>query len=186
MILLILFAIVGLILLGGIFCIALVGGTPWSNGNERKMVAFGDRKLTVSQASLGLILIISGVFWLVTWFYLLIAYGADIYGQWDARAVHYFFQMPISLVLLFSGIAILRQWKRWRGAYLISVALLFLSLANSLSLVPTDDPIKAIFRYILPAITLAIVGGVALFVYIIIRVLRLESLNSQKTIHGNV
>lgn len=173
MILLIVFLAVGVLFLGAVFCITLIGGLPWSNRSEGAPIQVGNRRLSMGQLSLGLMLMTWGVVWLMAWLYLVTEYDGVIFNRLDARAIHYAMQLPLSFIFLGAGVAVLREWRRWRGAYLTCVALLGLSVFSALTIEPTPDPTKQLFRYILPMAALVAIGGIRLFLYIVGRVVHL-------------
>lgn len=117
-------------------------------------------------------LLILGVLWLTTWSYVATTYRDVIFTQKDL-AVHGLLQLPLSLVLLLSGVAALRNWKRWRGAYLISLALVAFDVAHAFGLELPQEPVFQLFHLVLPTMVLASMG-ISLFLYLISRVIRFE------------
>lgn len=171
-------------MLGAIFCFTLVGAPPWRpHQREQAPVSIGGKRLPVSRVALGLLLLVFGGLWMVSGAYLFAAYGRT-FERFNAHYFQLLGAFPIGLFLILSGIAVLRRWRRWRAAYVTSVALLGFTVLGSFGFPPMTDPGSQIFQHVLPLTSFAVVGGIAMFIHLAERSFEIENRRTPKPLHG--
>lgn len=169
--------IIGLSIIGAFFCIALIGGPPWSKKTEGASIKIGRNYLTVPHAALGFMVLVLGLLWLIVWIYLSTVYGSHFYSGSLGRAIHFSMQPVLATLLILTGITILKNWRRWRGLYLFCVTWLAINVVAALLVGRPRNEMDLVFSYILPIIALGLVGGVVFLFYIFLRVLRISGQN---------
>lgn len=151
--------IVNVLVLGGNFCLLLVGGLPSKSKKEFSPVKMGSRTYSVERFAVGISTSTLGLTWLVAWIYFMTTRWDQFMAQAGALWPHVTLQLFASLGLIVAGYAIFKQWRRYKGIFLTSMGLLVGSLIIAMSMYGPQGHGSMTFMFLLGAWTL-VIGGV--------------------------
>ena len=113
--------IVGLGVLGGVFCMTLIGAAPWSRKKTRSPTQFLGKTLSPQELAIGTNHIVLGSLWLALWGYSLALKFDPFAVEFAPSTFEVVLQFVTSVVLFISGIAVIVQSARWRRFYTFGV-----------------------------------------------------------------
>ena len=159
-----LFIIMALIL-GANFCFLLIGDNPFQKNHKIDTQKIVRLSYSVEKFTVGITTIVFGLSSLALWVYFLIVGRESFYTQNSLLISHIGLQFISVIVLIFSGIGIMRNWKKSKAVFLISMAVLFMSIGISVYIFGPSEQSEPLFMYLLSLLILVIGGFLTLGTY---------------------
>lgn len=158
-----------ILIIGSNFCFLLIGGTPFDEGPEFAPVKVGKRTYSVQKFAVAVSTSVFGVSWLLAWVYFLIAGWTSFALQFNSLLLHVGLQLVAGIALVISGVSIFRQWKRSKGLFLTSMAILVGSTGTAIIVYGPRGHGEPMFMYLIGIWTLVMGGYLTTAVYILDR-----------------
>ncbi len=153
---LIVLLILNAIILGANFSFFLVGGLPFQKDRERAPLHMGKKRYSVERLAVGISTSTLGVSWLVAWVYFMMSRWDSFVIQFDTLLLHVSLQLLAALILILAGIALFGKWKRSRGIFLTSMALLMGSIVLAIAIYGPRGHGSPLFMYLFGMSTLVV------------------------------
>lgn len=159
------------LIIGANFCFLLIGGTPFSKGQEGENIKMAKRTYTVERFAVGVSTGAFGLSWLIAWLYFLISGWDSFMANYGILISHVALQLFAAIGLMVAGIGIFRQWKRIKGIFLTSMGILVVSVSIAVIGYGPIGHGEPMFMYMLGIWTLVIGGFFTTAVHLLDRLM---------------
>ncbi len=163
--------IFNMIVLGANFCFLLIGGPPLRKSAEHAPLRVGNKTYSVEMFAVGVSVSALGGSWLIAWLYFLITGWSSFLAQASSLYLHVLAQLIASLTMILSGVAIFKKWRRFKGIFLISIAVLVASIGLAIVVYGPRGHGEPLFMYLFGAWTFIAGGLLTTAVYFFDRVI---------------
>ena len=167
MVLIIFFISVGIFILGANFAVAFMVARARQKEYE-PVILFG-KYLPVEVFTVGVTICGFGVMWLLMWIYFLVSRFDSFAFKMSYLIPHVVVQLITALALITGGLATLMKWKRWRGVYLTSIAVLVGSMALSIGVYGQTGHGIPFLMYVFSVWTFVIAGALTAELFVMDR-----------------
>lgn len=158
--------VVGVGILGGVFCMTLIGAAPWSHKKTRAPFQLFGKTLSTQEIAIATNHIVLGILWVSLWAYSLAMKWDPFTAEFAPSSFELALQIATAVILLGSGIAVVTQTTHWRRIYTIGVTAVVFCASYAMVVAKPFSPGAFTFVYILGGITFVLVCAFTAMLYI--------------------
>jgi len=159
------------LVLGLNFAILLTGGIPRNKGEKFDRIMIGKKIYTVERFAVGVSTSVLGTSLLLAWIYFMLIGRQSFIAQFNQLIIHVTLQLITSLSMIVAGVGIFAQWRRNKGIFLASTALLSISMIEAIVYYGPRGHGNPMVMYMIGMLTLVVGGGYTMAAYLLGRLI---------------